>query len=136
MAKNLHSGSVSDKHCITCVSHLIFLTLSYSWNTIRKTSNVTDTQLVIKFQDTALYAAVYAALFFEGDFDLKVLSPQQAAILPLWEELTSRFPGYSIEQTAALMRDYETEARILNALQVEDVFDRVKELALAAVSES
>ena len=100
-----------------------------SWNELRKTANVTDSQLIAKFKNTALYTAVTVALDLDGDYEQKVLNPEQAAILPTWEELAGRFPGYSTNQLTALMSDYETEARILTELQLEDVFERVNELA-------
>lgn len=101
----------------------------HSWNELRKTANVTDSQLITKFKNTALYVAVNVALDLDGDYEQKVLNPEQAAILPTWEELAARFPGYSTDQLTALMNDYETEVKVLTDLQLEDVFERVNELA-------
>lgn len=59
-----------------------------------------------------------------------MIPPVQAGVLPSREELAARFSGYSDTQLSQLMRDYEEEAKILNDLALEDVFERVKELAM------
>lgn len=110
--------------------HLSLRRWFYSWIRIRQTANVTDAQLIAKYRHTALYAAVMDALDSEGELDANLLTPEQAAILPTREELTSRWPGHSTEQIEDLIRDYETEDRRLQSLDLEYVFDRVKELAV------
>ncbi|TDL24789.1 hypothetical protein BD410DRAFT_813702 [Rickenella mellea] len=101
------------------------------WNAIRKTAHVTDGQLIAKFRHTALYTAVADQLSGGVDqFNANLLTPEQAAVLPTMEELTSRWPGYSNEQIAELMRSHEMERTTLLGLELDYVFDRVKELAI------
>jgi len=104
-------------------------TYIFSWNAIRNTVNVTDDQLLEKYKTSALYAAVIYCSQQQDGLSL-VIPPVQASILPSQEELAARFPGYSDSQMSQLMRDYEEEANILKDLAVEDVLERVKELAI------
>ena len=100
-----------------------------SWNEIRQTVNVTDERLLVKYKSSALYAAV-AYCSQQQDGLTQIIPPVQAGVLPLEEELAARFPGYSDAQMTQLMHDYEDEGSILKDLALEDVFDRVKELAM------
>ena len=101
----------------------------HSWNEIRDTVNVTDEQLLEKYKTSALYAAVVYCSQQQDGLSL-VIPPVQAGVLPSREELAARFPGYSDTQLSQLMRDYEEEAKILKDLALEDIFERVKELAM------
>ncbi|KAI5123360.1 hypothetical protein M0805_001781 [Coniferiporia weirii] len=119
------------------------------WANIRKTANTSDTQLVDKFRRTALYATAKDALrrsgstrFTELDADSEhmnaansILPLDEAAQLPVQEELASRWPGHADEQLAALMRDYESEKKRLAQLELEPIVERVKELAVQELEE-
>ena len=103
----------------------------YSWPKIRKTVNITDTQLIQKFRNTALYQTVKDSLTREEGGAEKALLPlEEAAIIPTLEELQSRWPGHSTDQIQAIMRDYEAERKRLAELDLQPIIERVKELAI------
>ena len=103
----------------------------YSWPKIRKTVNITDTQLIQKFRNTALYQTVKDSLTREEGGAEKALLPlEEAAIIPTLEELQSRWPGHSTDQVQAIMRDYEAERKRLAELDLQPIIERVKELAI------
>lgn len=58
-----------------------------------------------------------------------ILWPSEALPSPTQAEVASRWPGMPLDEVAALTRDYEWESRQLAELQLEDVVDRIKELA-------
>lgn len=59
-----------------------------------------------------------------------ILLPREAAIPPTSAEVSSRWPGMPSEDVAALVRDHEWECRTLAELGLEDVVERVRELAM------
>lgn len=58
-----------------------------------------------------------------------ILLPSEALPVPTQAEVSSRWPGMPPDDVAALAKDCEWEGRQLAALQLEDVVDRVRELA-------
>ena len=101
-----------------------------SWVKIRQTANATDAEINDRFRNTALYAVQQAVIAFSGaQPEGYVLLPDEALPTPSRDEITSRWPGMSVDDVAALMNDYESESFELKALQLEDVVDRVRELA-------
>ena len=115
-----------------CIRRLLTRELFlYSWPKIRKTVNITDTQLIQKFRNTALYQTVKDSLTREEGGAEKALLPlEEAAIIPTLEELQSRWPGHSTDQIHAIMRDYEAERKRLAELDLQPIIERVKELAI------
>ena len=101
-----------------------------SWNTIRQTSNVTDAQINARFQGTALYATLVAIVSKEHQPEGYEISPTQACAIPIPMTITSRWPGLPHEETEALIRDYQSESDQLNELDIEDDYQKVKELVV------
>ena len=119
-----------------------------SWENISRTANKTDTQLVERYRKTALYATIKEALRRArevqdeiSDFNELANTPNlvlpvsEAAQLPSWEELASRWPGHADEQLQALVHDYENERRKLEAFDLSPIVERVKELAVQELEE-
>ncbi|KAJ6547586.1 hypothetical protein B0H19DRAFT_1266498 [Mycena capillaripes] len=103
------------------------------WNAIRRTANVSDHQLNERFRATALYATLSVVLSMESPPEGYDTSPDVALLMPTEAEITSRWPGLSSEQVAALLQDYTLECDKLGDLDLNDVYDRVRELAAHAV---
>ncbi|PSR74094.1 hypothetical protein PHLCEN_2v10050 [Hermanssonia centrifuga] len=102
----------------------------FSWNQIRHTVDATDAELTERFRNTALYAVQQSMMIFNGrHMEGYMLLPQEALPTPTEEEVASRWPGMPADDVFALLRDYERESNDLAALQLEDVVDRVRELA-------
>jgi nuclear pore complex protein Nup133 len=60
-------------------------------------------------------------------------SPDSALVIPTETEITSRWPGLSSEQVDALLQDYTQECDKLGELDLNDVYERIRELAAHAV---
>ncbi len=105
----------------------------YSWETLQKTSDVSDDELNSRYQGTALYLTLCSAL--ERD-DGPIIQPSEALLIPSTEEIISRWPGMSAEQTESLTVDYNSEQDRLGELDLEDIFLRIHELAGMAVEET
>lgn len=98
---------------------------------IRQTANATDAEVSDRLRNTALYAVQQAVTTFSGQHpEGYVLQPDEALPTPNQDEITSRWPGMSSDDVAALMSDYEGESFELAALKLEDIVDRVRELAV------
>ncbi|KAH7921734.1 hypothetical protein BV22DRAFT_1095926 [Leucogyrophana mollusca] len=82
------------------------------WDDIRQTANVTDSQLNARFRSTALYATLAAILPDPHQPEGYDLDPSQA--LPV----------------EALGRDCRAESTAVEQLRLEDVYHRVRELAV------
>ncbi|EGO21494.1 hypothetical protein SERLADRAFT_451525, partial [Serpula lacrymans var. lacrymans S7.9] len=100
------------------------------WDEIRQTANVTDSQLNSKFRSTALYATLLVVLSNPHQLEGYDLEPSQALPVPLMPETSSRWPGMPQEQVEALGRDYRAESTELEQLRLEDIYHRVRELAV------
>ncbi|KAL4077069.1 hypothetical protein V8B97DRAFT_1378901 [Scleroderma yunnanense] len=107
------------------------------WDAIRQTFNVTDAQLTARFRATALYHTLVVILSIinstppnetlpEG-FDL---DQSQCLPVPLMPETSSRFPGMSAEMVGELARDFRAESTDVEQMKLEDVYFRVRELAM------
>jgi len=114
------------------VQHFQILNALYSWETLQKTSDVSDDELNSRYQGTALYLTLCSAL--ERD-DGPVIHPSEALVIPSTEEIVSRWPGMSAEQIESLTIDYNSEQDRLGELDLEDIFLRIHELAGMAVEE-
>jgi nuclear pore complex protein Nup133 len=101
-----------------------------SWRDIRQTANTTDAQLTAKFKKTSLFSTVRDAFEAEDDQKANILPLDEAAVLPTQNELASRWSGYSNEQIAELLRDYQEEKRRLEDMDLLPIVERVKELVL------
>jgi nuclear pore complex protein Nup133 len=102
--------------------------MSHSWDVIRQTAGVTDTMLNQRFRRTALLAVLQAHIRDDG-YSFPVLTPEKSLQIPTADEITSRWPGMSQEQVAAIQEDYMQESDKLERLRLEDVIERVRELA-------
>ncbi|KAJ6630853.1 hypothetical protein B0H10DRAFT_2160229 [Mycena sp. CBHHK59/15] len=103
------------------------------WDAIRRTANVSDLELNERFQNTALYSTLSVVLSMENPPEGYDTSPDVALMIPTEAEITSRWPGLSNEQVDALVQDYRFECDKLGDLDLNDVYDRVRELAASAV---
>ncbi|XP_006458086.1 hypothetical protein AGABI2DRAFT_216285 [Agaricus bisporus var. bisporus H97] len=100
------------------------------WNAIRKTVNVSDAELSERFKRTALYSVLSIQLpRNKADEELEI-KPDEALGIPTQEEVASRWPGMSPEQSEAVINDYINEMDALGELELdEELFIRVRELA-------
>jgi len=108
------------------------LTINPSWDAIRRTANVSDQELNERFRSTALYSTLSVVLSMESPPEGYDTSPDVALVIPTAAEVTSRWPGLSTEQVDALLQDYTLECDKLGELDLNDVYDRVRELAAHA----
>lgn len=99
--------------------------LPFSWNQIRQTANIPDAEINDRFRRTALYAALQATT--QGISSI-ILDPAQTQVIPSLEEIQSRWQGAPAEEIADIRKDYENDAWEVEALKLEDVFARVKEI--------
>ncbi len=100
-----------------------------SWNQIRQTAGITDDEVTSRFRSTAFHDAIVATLGEHHTPEGYVLLPSEALPTPTQAEVASRWPGMPPDDVAALVKDYEWESQELANLHLEDVVDRVKELA-------
>lgn len=106
------------------------LTCPTSWDTIKKTSGVSDTQLNERFQNTALVATLSATLQKRHQPEGYILPPNQALAVPSLAELSSRWPGMSPEQIEALHEDYQEESALLAEYDLAGVYGHAREVVL------
>ncbi|KAN0123739.1 Non-repetitive/WGA-negative nucleoporin C-terminal domain containing protein [Russula decolorans] len=100
------------------------------WDTIKKTSGVSDAQLNERFRNTALVAALSATLQKRHQPEGYILPPNQALAVPSSAELPSRWPGMSPEQIEALHEDYLEESALLAEYDLTEAYGRARELVL------
>ncbi|KIM87137.1 hypothetical protein PILCRDRAFT_64451 [Piloderma croceum F 1598] len=100
------------------------------WNTIRQTMNITDAQLNARFQGTALYATLRAILPKDYQPEGYELPPSQAVAIPLQLTMSSRWPGMPPEEMESLGKDYRSEGAQLEELDLEEDYQKVRELAM------
>ncbi|KAI0341587.1 hypothetical protein BDW22DRAFT_1358408 [Trametopsis cervina] len=99
------------------------------WTQIRHTVGASDAEITARFRRTAFHDVLVATMVRQDYPEGYVLYPDQAVPAPTPAEVASRWPGMPPDDIAALVRDYEWESQQLNALQLEDVVDRIRELA-------
>ncbi|KAF8843579.1 hypothetical protein BDN67DRAFT_964047 [Paxillus ammoniavirescens] len=107
------------------------------WDAIRQTTNITDSQLTARFRATALYhtlSLILPTIFSTSPNDTLPegfdLDPSQCLPVPLMPETSSRFPGMPIEMVGELARDFRDESSAVERMKLEDVYFRVRELAM------
>ena len=82
---------------------------------------MTDDELTAKYRNTALYATLaYGPKY--------VLEPNRALAIPSTADIGSRWPGLPSDQIEAIERDFTTESNVLEGLELENDYKRVKEL--------
>ena len=114
-----------------CLLKRPMLTLEiFSWETLQKTSDVSDDELNSRYQETALYSTLMSALQRE---DGPLIPPSEALLIPKPDEMVSRWPGMSTDQIEALEGDYISEQDRLGELELDDIFTRIHELAVHAI---
>lgn len=105
-------------------------TVPRSWFKIRQTANATDAEVNDRLRNTALYIVQQSVMGFSGQQpEGYVLLPEEALPIPTKDEIESRWPGMPADDVAALISDYESESYELKALKLEEVVERVRELA-------
>ncbi|KAJ3516620.1 hypothetical protein NLJ89_g1011 [Agrocybe chaxingu] len=97
-----------------------------SWETLQKTADISDDELNLRYQGTALYATLCSIL---QRADSPIVQPSEALMIPSYEEITSRWPGLSTDQVESLITDYNSEQDRLGELDLDDIFTRIHELA-------
>ncbi|GLB34911.1 putative non-repetitive/WGA-negative nucleoporin C-terminal [Lyophyllum shimeji] len=100
------------------------------WDSIRRTANISDAELNARFRSTALYRTFCSILPSEHRPPGFETLPDVALMTPTLSEIASRWPGLSQEQIEALVQDYNLECDQLGELDLNDVYHRVRELAL------
>ncbi|KAF8077905.1 hypothetical protein FPV67DRAFT_1405325 [Lyophyllum atratum] len=100
------------------------------WDSIRKTANISDAELNTRFRNTALYCTLCAVLPREHQPQGYETLPDVALLTPSGSEIASRWPGLSPEQIEALVQDYNLECDQLGEMDLNDVYHRVRELAV------
>jgi len=128
VATNIHPRQVRCQ--VFPASVIVFTCLKTSWDTIKKTSGVSDAQLNERFRGTALVAALSATLPKRHQPEGYILPPNQALAVPSLAELSSRCPGMSPEQIEALHEDYQEESNLLAEYDLAEAFNRARELVL------
>ena len=101
-----------------------------SWDAIRKTTNVSDAELQKRFKNTALYNTLLEILPREDDQEGYETVPDVALMIPSTEEIASRWPGKPQDQIERLIQDYNLECDRLGDMDLNDVYHRVRELAV------
>jgi len=101
-----------------------------NWDTIKKTAGVSDAQLNERFRSTALVGALSATLTKRHQPEGYILPPNQALAVPSIAELSSRWPGMSLEQIEALHADYQEESDLLAEYDLAEAFNRAREVVL------
>lgn len=101
----------------------------HSWVQIRTTVGISDAEITARFRQTAFHDALAATINREHYPEGYILLPHEALAVPTHAEVASRWPGIPPDDVAALVRDYEWESQQLAALKLEDVVDRMRELA-------
>ncbi|RXW20887.1 hypothetical protein EST38_g4970 [Candolleomyces aberdarensis] len=101
------------------------------WTAIGKTANVSDAEIKDRLRSTALYHTLCSALARgERLTNGYEASPDVALIVPTAAEISSRWSGISSDQVDAIVEDYNFECDRLGELELEDIFHRVRELAV------
>lgn len=104
------------------------------WDTIRKTANVTDVELNQRYENTALYSTLCIILAQEDHNEEGFeTAPDVALMVPSTTEIISRWPGTSPDQIEGLVEDYNLECDRLGELDLNDVYGRIRELAVQHV---
>ncbi|KAF8636731.1 hypothetical protein AX17_003534 [Amanita inopinata Kibby_2008] len=98
------------------------------WDEIRKTTNISDSELTQRYRNTALYATL-CAVSREGENQIPFITPDESLMTPSAAEIISRWPGMSKEQVEAIARDYDFERDKLGEYDLDDVYHRIRELA-------
>ncbi|EMD38365.1 hypothetical protein CERSUDRAFT_113529 [Gelatoporia subvermispora B] len=98
------------------------------WHTIRQTAGVTDAELNERLRSTALYAALQATLTRQDQPEGYILKPAAATIIPEHSEIAVRWSGLSPDEVDAVERDCAQESTILNNLELDDVFESMRQL--------
>ncbi|KAG6900855.1 hypothetical protein C0993_009973 [Termitomyces sp. T159_Od127] len=127
-----HDNSILDAYHddLDFVSVHEALLQEFRWDAIRKTTNVSDAELSARFRGTALYNTLCAIVTKDHQPVGYETTPDEALITPTTTEITSRWPGFTQAQVEALVQDYNLECDRLGELDLNDVFHRVRELAV------
>ncbi|KAF8654069.1 hypothetical protein AX16_003602 [Volvariella volvacea WC 439] len=104
------------------------------WESIQKTANITDGEVNTRYRNTALFETLLSILPRDIQVEGYETSPNVALIVPTVEEISSRWPGKSAEQINALVVDYNYECDKLGEFELDDVYQRVRELAVQQVT--
>ncbi|KAF7294905.1 Methyltransferase type 11 [Mycena indigotica] len=99
------------------------------WDTIRRTSNVSDHELTERLRSTALFATLCVVLALDNPPEGYDTDPDMALVTPTEAEIMSRWPGLSSEQVETLLQDYALECDKLGEFDLKDAYERVRELA-------
>ena len=93
--------------------------------------NATDAEITQRFRNTALYYVLHATTAERAHPQVEgfVLEPSEALSIPTLAQVQSRWPGISDEDVEGIVQDCTWESKRLQEYALEDVVDRVKELA-------
>ncbi|EKM55617.1 uncharacterized protein PHACADRAFT_256352 [Phanerochaete carnosa HHB-10118-sp] len=103
------------------------------WRAIRHTVNTTDAEITKRFRHTALYHALVSTIHADPEYSacegFIIAEPNDALTMPTLSQLQSRWPGMPDVDVEGILGDYEWESAALKELGLEDVVDRIRELA-------
>lgn len=94
---------------------------------------VPDAEINDRLRGTALFSVLTATLGKRHQPPGYILQPAEALPVPTASELASRWPGMAPDHVEEVLSDYTLESDILGDLELEDVWDRVRELAEASL---
>ncbi|KAG2020222.1 methyltransferase type 11 [Coprinopsis cinerea AmutBmut pab1-1] len=103
------------------------------WKAIGKTAGVADATITDRYKGTALYATLCATLARARSERVPngyETSPDVALMVPSASEIAARWSGLSQEQIEAIVEDYNLERDKLGELELEDIYHRIRELAV------
>ena len=95
---------------------------------IRQTAGVTDQELTERLRSTALYTALRAIAHKQDRPQGYKLTPEEALDFPPQEEIELRWPSMSPEEILGIERDYERDSRVLQDLDLMDIYRSVEQI--------
>ena len=89
---------------------------------------MTDAELSARFRSTALYVALQSTLLTPHPPAGFISTPAEAQDVPQPDELALRWPGMSPDDVDAVYMDCRKESEYLAELQLDDMYQSLREL--------
>ncbi|KZT09491.1 uncharacterized protein LAESUDRAFT_646564 [Laetiporus sulphureus 93-53] len=100
------------------------------WEKLRRTINLTDAEVNAQYRSTALYAALQTTIGQQQKPKGLILSPSEATEISAMSDITIRWPVLSPPDAERLYNEYQQERQRLLDLNLEMVFENVRQLVL------
>jgi hypothetical protein len=104
-----------------------------SWNTIRRTANVTDLELSERFKRTAMYSTLHAVIPRQYQRQGYDLTPAQALPIPPQSEVIARWPGMAPDLVDEIVSNHQHESDRVAELELDDVYHRIRDMVVQEV---